>query len=356
MNTLSLVNILFAIVSTAVMAKTDVKSACKSGNFRKILKANPQDVKSGDLQVCFKTVTDPKKNLDKHLDKNLAAIIRRFPDALPTGKKFKKAAEDLYTYSYEKSLRALLSDGRCTNLKPDLRNFYAENNMGDICSKGGPSPIIPGLGKKHRRHGKHGKNRKHGKKGKYADVYDYYQDKRSGVKSDVSQWTRDKVSHKVNLLSRISMKQAAVLGLTNHACKGFTAEHFKAKGAEPHIVASLSIRCFRDIPAEAFAGLTREQIRKITAWPFIRRKQIAHIRPKAIVALPFDQLGVGKQTKMNMEKHVCFGITKEQMKAIKKDSKAKRAYNGRCIRSAAPGFAPSGFMVGLAVALAFALF
>lgn len=325
------------------MVNDRIETLCKSGSFDEVLKIEPKGVKYSSLKHCL-------RNRDNNKDAQLATIIGRFPEALPQGHKLKKVSKALYEYNMLKSLRALLGNGRCFQLDKKLRKFFAQDkdlNVKDLCKKGMNKAIIPGgSGPKHTPEPAHGSVPSSTSITAPTTVG-------SPIHGSLKYWNEQQVHQTPDLLSRITVEQATELGQANNACLGMTSAHFQAVGVNAAVVASLSVHCFRRIPAEAFSGLSVNMVGTITAWPFVRRSQVRAIRPEAIVALPFDQLGIGKQNKDNLKKHACFGITNAQLKAIKKNSKASKAYNGRCIKSRAAGvLVPNSALLGVCLSVA----
>lgn len=346
MNTL---NIIVAFLSTMVLAKNEnkdrVKTACKAGNFKALKGIQCADIKRGWFKKCL-------QNKDFNKDAALAEAIKRCPDVIPENRgAFEKTARRLFKYNQLQSLRVLLADGRCKKLRTKLRNFLLrdkELNIVAICSQqAAPIGIIPGVSPATNTTAAPGATPTGTAATTTAAPV-------NAVDGSVQEWDEAKVAEKKDLLAAVTQEQAASLGQCNNACLALTAGHFSHPAVKPAVVASLSVRCFRNVPPAAFAGLTKDQVKVMTIWPFIRRSQLRAIKPKVIVAVPFDQLGVGKQEKKNADRHACFGITKHQLKAIKKDKKAHKLYKYRCIKNAARAQAPSGF-TSLAVAVGMAL-
>lgn len=334
---------LFALTSAFGNSKNNkkVQELCNAGKFKEVAALDAKKVTYKGLKPCL-------KNHDISKDTDLAAIIESFPKALPTGQKFEKKVGKFYECNMDRSLRAMLRDGRCQKLSKKMRDFLISKGFEDVCKKGHYQAAIPG-----------GAGKKDIKKTEFSKK-SASKSYKSGtpvgpaIEGSLSSVDEYMVRDNVDILARITTKQASELGHCNNACLGFTKAHFEAPGVVPEVVANLSIHCFRRIPAEAFAGLNKQTVGIITAWPFARRAQIHNISPKAIVALPFDQLGVGKQTKANEKKHACFGVTAEQLKAIKKNSKAAKLYKSRCHRNTAGNkLAPNA--VALTAALSFIL-
>lgn len=329
--------LLFACLLAKDALNSRVEALCKASNFDEVMKIDPKGVKYGGLKMCLRS-----RDISK--DGQLATLIERFPDAMPTGRKLRKSAKKMYEYNMAKSLRALLGKERCFKLDKKTRKFFASQSGMDlaaVCKKGHGGGIVPGGTSP--------------ATGTTSSTQPSKAPVAAGppIQGSVVDWDEHRVRETVDVLARISMEQANQLGHVNNACLGLTRAHFEVAGVTGPVVASLSIHCFRAIPAEAFAGLNAEMVRTMTAWPFARRAQIRAIRPEVIVALPFDQLGIGLQTKANAEKHACFGISREQMKAINKDSKAKKAYKSRCIRSkAAGGLVPNTGVLATCILLA----
>lgn len=348
MNTL---NIIVAFLSAMVLAKNEnkdrVKTACKTGNFEALKGIQCTDIKRGWFKKCLQN-----KNFNK--DGALAEAIKRCPGVIPEKKRaFEKTARRLFKYNQLQSLRVLLADGRCKNLSKGFRNFLLrdqELNVVAICNQqAAPIGIIPGVAPATNITAPGATPTGTAAATTAAPVAPV-----NAVEGSVQEWDEAKVAEKKDLLAAITQEQAASLGQCNNACLALTAEHFSHPAVKPAVVASLSVRCFRNVPPAAFAGLTKDQVKVMTIWPFIRRSQLRAIKPQVIVAVPFDQLGVGKQQKKNADRHACFGITKHQLKAIKKDKKAHKLYKYRCIKNAARAQAPSGF-TSLAVALGMAM-
>ncbi len=325
----SLIYFAFALLSIVTaddkITKDRVKKICKEGSFEAIKTIPCDHMKADWFEHCL-------MNKDFKKDAALSEAIKYCPALIPSKKKhFRKLARHLYTYNQLATLRVFLADGRCKMLKSKLRNFFlrdAELNVTNICQQNAAAAgIIPGAPT--------AKQTSH-QAPSDANV--------PTIEGSIKDWDENKVNENKTLLASISMEQAAELGLTDKACLGLTAEHFSQASVKPEVVASLNVNCFRMIPPAAFSGMTKAQVRVITAWPFARRSQIRAIRPKVIVALPFDQLGIGLQTKKNAERHACFGVTSSQLKAIRKNKKAKKLYSTRCIRSAAPTASKPSYM------------
>lgn len=340
-------NLIVALLSATVLAKNEnkdrVKSACKVGNFEALKGIQCADIKRGWFKKCL-------ENKDFTKDAALAEAIKRCPDVLPdrTGA-FDKAVRRLFKYNLLQSVRVALADGRCKKLKTGFRNFLLrdrELNVVEICKQqSAPIGIVPGVAPATNTTAP-AATTPTGTAATAAPVAPV-----AAVDGSVQEWDEAKVGEKKDLLAAITQEQAATLGQCNNACLAITAEHFAHPAVKPNVVASLSVRCFRNVPPAAFAGLTKDQVKTMTVWPFVRRSQLRAIKPAVVVAVPFDQLGVGKQQKKNADRHACYGITKDQLKAIKKDKKAHKLYKTRCIKNAARAQAPSGF-TSLAVALA----
>lgn len=344
MNTYALCALFLATLTQAKnLTKDRVKTACRSGNFESI-KAIP----CGDIKP--KWFSDCLMNKDFKKDAALADVLKGCPALIPEKKKqFKKVARHLYTYNQLATLRVYLGDGRCKRLSTGLRNFFlkdAELNVAAICQQAAaPVGIIPGAAPTAP------KTPAAAAAGTPAAPAAPV----TPVDGSVKDWDEHRVNENKALLASLTREQAVDLGHTNNACLGLTAEHLSHAGVKPEVVASLSINCFRNIPAAAFSGLTKAQVAVITAWPYVRRNQIREIKPAVIVALPFDQLGIGCQTKKNVERHACFGVTSKQLKAIQKNKAAKNLYSKRCIRNSAPKIQPSFMHLSLAAAVALLL-
>lgn len=156
------------------------------------------------------------------------------------------------------------------------------------------------------------------------------------------------------ILTRLTPAQARQFGLLSDGCMALNEMHFKQPGLASDTVGSLPLACFQKIPPPAFAGLNAQMTAKIHWWPFVSRDQIRFVPPgDPIRAVPFDQLGLGRQRDREDREHPCWTITPDQLRAIRKSSKALREYRRRCIRSAAPPTASSPSTLGaLAVGLA----
>ncbi len=142
------------------------------------------------------------------------------------------------------------------------------------------------------------------------------------------------VSGNLLILAQITPVQAARFGLLGEGCVGFTATHFQQPGVSPSTVGNLPLRCFQNIPPEAFAGLTAQMIERIKWWAFITRDQIKYIQAgDPIRAVPFDQLGLGRQKSPDDKIHPCWNITRAQIQALKKDSTIYKEYSKRCMHS-----------------------
>lgn len=350
--------LIVTLLSTFALGKNEikdrVKTACKSGNFSAIKSIPCADIKQGWLDKCL-------NNKDFNKDAALADLIAYCPSALPEKKKkFEKTARHLYKFTQMQALRVYLADGRCKRLGKKFRNFVIgdkELNVATICQQSAaPAGIIPGVGRPVQTPAPKQDGTPAPAAGAAAQNSTAPAAPVTPVEGSVKDWDEARVAENKALLASLNSEQAAELGQCNNACLGLTAEHFAHAGVKPEVVASLSVRCFRNIPPAAFAGLTKDQVKICTIWPFIRRSQLKAIRPEVIVALPFDQLGIGKQDKKRPEGHACFGITKDQLKAIKKDKKAWGRYKQRCVKNAAiPQAGSSSANIIMATLLAMAL-
>lgn len=141
----------------------------------------------------------------------------------------------------------------------------------------------------------------------------------------------------MRLLTRLNSKQASAFGMISNGCMGLTEAHFSQPGLSVSVVSSLPLNCFKKIPPRAFSGLSSEMIAAIPWWSFVSRDQIRHINTgDAIRALPFDQLGPGRQKGNDDHMHPCWCITRDQLRSIRKDKTANKNYNYRCVKSLAP--------------------
>lgn len=141
----------------------------------------------------------------------------------------------------------------------------------------------------------------------------------------------------MRLLTRLNSTQASAFGMISNGCMGLTEAHFSQPGLSVSVVSSLPLNCFKKIPPRAFSGLSSEMIAAIPWWSFVSRDQIRYINTgDAIRALPFDQLGQGRQKGQDDHMHPCWCITRDQLRSIKKDSTANKNYNYRCVKSSAP--------------------
>lgn len=146
-----------------------------------------------------------------------------------------------------------------------------------------------------------------------------------------------KVKSDLTILARITPKQAHHFGLLSNGCLALNEAHFRQPGVSSDVVGNLPLHCFRQIPPPAFAGLSAQMVAKVRWWPFVTRDQIRKIRAgDAIRAVPFDQLGMGRQRDREDREHPCWTITRDQLRAIRKSPRANAEYKRRCIRSAAP--------------------
>lgn len=321
MNYQTIIAVLLGAAAAGSLKKT-VQGACEAGDFAKLKDVKCEQVKPSWLKQCW-------KNKDCNKDAAFAAVLSGLSSECKDkwypkkDKQFVKIARKLFKHNQKATLKVFLSDDRCDRLGNDLRDFFIsvpDMELGTVCKKGGSSPVLPG-----------GDSSK-------PPAASTTPPPANALTGSLVGYTEKEVGAQKDLLARITTLQAAELALTNNACLGLTAEHFAAPGVNPDVVASLNCQCFRMIQPDAFSGLTKDQVRKITAWPFVRRKQVAAIKPSVIPYVPFDQLGVGEQTKKNLKKHACYGVTNKQMKAIKKHKHAKKLFGKRCIKNdAAPG-------------------
>lgn len=151
------------------------------------------------------------------------------------------------------------------------------------------------------------------------------------------------------ILTRITPKQARRFGLLSNGCLALNEAHFRQPGLSSDVVGNLPLRCFQQIPPPAFAGLSPRMIAKIRWWPFVSRDQIRYVPAgDAIRAVPFDQLGRGRQRDREDREHPCWTITKDQLRSIRKSPRANAEYKRRCVRSAAPVSATTSTSVVLA--------
>lgn len=142
------------------------------------------------------------------------------------------------------------------------------------------------------------------------------------------------VSGNLLILAQITPAQATRFGLLGEGCVGLTATHFQQPGVSPATVGNLPLRCFQNIPPEAFAGLTAQMIERIKWWPYVSRDQVKFIQAgDPIRALPFDQLGLGRQKTPDDKIHPCWNITRAQIQSLKKDSTIYKEYSKRCVHS-----------------------
>lgn len=346
--------LIVTFLSAIALGKNELKdrvvTACKAGNYAAIKTIPCADIKQGWLDKCL-------NNKDFNKDAALAELIAYCPTALPKkNKKFEKTARHMYKYTQMQALRVYLANGRCKQLSKKFRDYVIgdkELNVAEICKQdAAPAGIIPGVGQQPAAGAAAtpaaGAAPTTPAQNATAPV--------NPIEGSVKDWDEARVAENKSLLASLTSEQAAELGQCNNACLGITAEHFSQAGVKPEVVASLSVRCFRNIPPAAFAGLTKDQVKVCTIWPFIRRSQLKAISPEVIVALPFDQLGIGKQDKKRPEVHACFGITKDQLKAIKKNKKAWGRYKQRCVKNAAiPQAGTSSMNIAIAVIAAIAM-
>lgn len=149
--------------------------------------------------------------------------------------------------------------------------------------------------------------------------------------------TLEEVQSNINILAQLNPIQARRFGLLCDACMGLTEAHFKQPGVSSLVVANLPLSCFTKIPPQAFAGFNARMVAKIRWWPFVSRYQIKYLPAGDVIrALPFDQLGPGRQKDKEDRIHPCWTITHDQLRSIRKSSHVKREYDRRCVRSAAP--------------------
>ena len=165
------------------------------------------------------------------------------------------------------------------------------------------------------------------------------------------------VSRNINVLAQLSPQQAGHFGLLSEGCMALTEAHLRQPGVSAEVVGSLPLECFRRIPPQAFSGLTAPMAARITWWSFVTRDQIRYVPTGEVIrAVPFDQLGRGRQRDREDREHPCWTITRDQLRSIKKSSQAYREYKRRCIRSAAAGNAASaGLMFSVAILSAYML-
>lgn len=159
--------------------------------------------------------------------------------------------------------------------------------------------------------------------------------------------TLEEVQGNINILAQLNPIQARRFGLLCDACMGLTEAHFKQPGVSSLVVANLPLSCFTKIPPQAFAGLNARMVSKIRWWPFVSRYQIKYLPAGDVIrALPFDQLGPGRQRDKEDRIHPCWTITHDQLRSIRKSSHVKREYDRRCVRSAAPTLNTSLTLMG----------
>lgn len=363
---------------------------CRKGRTSAIRSADCDALGSGGMQDCLK--------VPNH-DHTLAVLIRRCPMTLPAGSgEFETAAERLYINRLPRSFSALLSQGRCARLGPEkmqsLLRSIVDNNSGDFLravvrhcvlssdlyqqfmkqaqiqgrsdlmvvmqstprspntlAAMGPSystgPMVINSSMAQNQAGSTQITRQ---VKRLADGRQIVIEKhivmggRSSASAPNSSFQGDpkyapisEVTNNINILAILHPRQARFFGLLSDACMGLTEAHFKQPNVSPRVVASLPLSCFVKIPPAAFAGLTASMVARIRWWPFVSRDQIRYITPgDPIRALPFDQLGPGRQKDREDRIHPCWTITRDQLRSIRQSSRAKREYNRRCVRSAAP--------------------
>lgn len=147
----------------------------------------------------------------------------------------------------------------------------------------------------------------------------------------------DMVAKNVNILAQLSPPQANRFGLLSEGCMALTEAHFRQPGVSSDVVGNLPLHCFQLIPPQAFAGLTAPMVARLQWWPFVTRDQVRYVQTGAVIrAVPFDQLGKGRQRDREDREHPCWTITHDQLRSIRKSSRAYREYKRRCVRSVAP--------------------
>ena len=170
----------------------------------------------------------------------------------------------------------------------------------------------------------------------FSSSYGGYRMGKGHLRGNVRNMTSQEVSQNISILSQLTPAQARDFGLLNDACIGLTEAHFRQPNVSTLVVGNLPLNCFQNIQGSAFAGLNAGMVQRIKWWSFVNRDQIKYIPPNdAIRALPFDQLGPGRQKDREDRIHPCWAITKDQMRAIKNNSKVRKEYNRRCVRSEA---------------------
>lgn len=338
MNLLPVTFLFFLGLAQAENNRALVKRVCAEGTYEEL-----EDLPCGKINRKWFRPCLKNKFLER--DQPIARLLQRCPKLVPKSRKnFNRIARHLFSYSQFHTLRVYLAGGRCKRLAPELREFFLAQpdlNVASICQSSAgsgevPPPVVPGGTSNVRAIPGHLNSSDEGiRRAGFTPA------PTARIEGSMRGWTEARVRSTPGLLASITPQQAAELGRCNNACLGITAEHFRHPAVNPQILAHLSVDCFRMIPGEAFTGLNRAQVHRMTQWPFVRRAQIKHIRPSVIRAVPFDQIGIGCQTKQNLRHHACFGITKHQLRAIRKDKSARRAFSRRCIRSSASSVGPS---------------
>jgi len=170
--------------------------------------------------------------------------------------------------------------------------------------------------------------------------------------------TAHQVQMDSTILAKLTPLTAPRFGLLTNACRGLTEAHFRQPGVSPTIIALLPLQCFVLIPGPAFSGLGTSMVARIRYWPFVTGQQVRFIREGApIRALPFDQLGVGRQHSRHDRIHPCYWITKDQYKSIKRRKEAFVEYKKRCIRSSASKrFGDTKYLTFISMIVAIMLF
>lgn len=177
----------------------------------------------------------------------------------------------------------------------------------------------------------------------------------TAVVGQYMQATSQQVASNVAILSQLTRDTAKTFGLLSDGCNGLTEGHFKQPSVSPSVIKQLPLHCFLRIPPPAFAGLSPAMISAIPWWPFVTRDQVRYISTgSAIRALPFDQLGKGRQKDSEDREHPCWTITRDQLRSIRKSRSVLREYNRRCIRSGAPAsviLSPISLFMGVAISV-----
>lgn len=319
---------------------------CDTGDIYNILHANCDEFDGYAMRHCLRQY---------RMDPIIAKLVQRCPFRLPSNRHFRRRfddyAERLVNTNMSATFRALIGDGRCSELteqgrirlrmaidrSPSAPAFMAAYQQScaplglGARTVGIAGPGIPVAQVYRGAHGGHGIA--------------------AGALVPSPAWSGPvefinevQVRQDFTILTRISPNQAPRFGLLNTACRGLTEAHFRQPGVSADTVANLPVQCFRQIPPPAFAGMTAIMVAKTINWPYATPEQIKFVRTgDPIRAVPFDQLGLGRQYSRWDRFHPCHGVTREQRRSINRSLRARREFYRRCLHS---GAAKSGRNAG----------